>query len=400
MSILSLGSITQTETMVGQALGLTAGVSLGSILPGSTTFTNFTSMTIPTGPGPASLYPSNITVANMQGAVTKVVAAIYHLSHTWSPEVEVMLVSPQLSKYVVLMSDCGIDALPGCIVSNLDLVFDMGAANFMPSASALTSGTYKPTNLTRSAFPDFPFPLPAPQSMVWPVDLAVFNGIDPNGVWSLYVRDDVGGDGGSLTGGWSLTITASVTPGGAVLDTAVVLTTESNRNLTTEGALDWWKYGVTAGLYDTTAKDTTPRLIHGAYTLSAPFSGEKTVASTFQWSAGMPIATGSGVARALSCAQSINAGWTVSADVGNTQKTFTLYLSVYSCTATITTHISDASTADSTDTIVAALNTEVPGKLVVTVKGTNAAAVLTVTVAMSAVSGATPYVALIASTLA
>ncbi|WP_249263521.1 calcium-binding protein, partial [Microcystis aeruginosa] len=37
-------------------------------------------------------------------------------------------------------------------------------------------------------------------------DFSVFNSTNPNGTWSLYVVDDVGGDAGTIAGGWSLDI--------------------------------------------------------------------------------------------------------------------------------------------------------------------------------------------------
>jgi subtilisin-like proprotein convertase family protein len=40
---------------------------------------------------------------------------------------------------------------------------------------------------------------------------ADFAGIDPNGVWSLYVVDDAGSDPGTL-GGWTLRIGTAVAP--------------------------------------------------------------------------------------------------------------------------------------------------------------------------------------------
>jgi hypothetical protein len=39
--------------------------------------------------------------------------------------------------------------------------------------------------------------------------LSVFNGTNPNGTWKLYVIDDSAGDNGEITGGWTLTISAS-----------------------------------------------------------------------------------------------------------------------------------------------------------------------------------------------
>ena len=51
---------------------------------------------------------------------------------------------------------------------------------------------------------DFPFPAPVPSGSSL---LSFFNGTSPNGTWSLYVFDDLGGDIGSIDGGWDLTIT-------------------------------------------------------------------------------------------------------------------------------------------------------------------------------------------------
>jgi hypothetical protein len=45
---------------------------------------------------------------------------------------------------------------------------------------------------------------------VLPTTLSTFNGIDPNGNWALFVRDQVAGPGvaaGSISGGYTLTIT-------------------------------------------------------------------------------------------------------------------------------------------------------------------------------------------------
>jgi hypothetical protein len=81
----------------------------------------------------------------------------------------------------------------------------------LPDAGPLTSGTFKPTNITAvgSDGPDT-FPPPAPDPATCGTSLAVFNGTNPNGVWKLFVTDDFPVvDGGSINS-WSLQITAKV----------------------------------------------------------------------------------------------------------------------------------------------------------------------------------------------
>ena len=123
-------------------------------------------------------------------------------SHSWPDDVDVLLVGPG-GQTTMLMSDVGgqVDA------SGLTLTFDDAEAP-LPDTSSFGSGTYGPTNLSTSdsgsGVDVFPGPAPvAPYGTA----LSVFNGTDPTGTWSLYVADDFGGaDGGTISGGWSLTI--------------------------------------------------------------------------------------------------------------------------------------------------------------------------------------------------
>jgi len=126
--------------------------------------------------------------------------------------VDVLLVSPTGRK-VVLMSDAG----GGHAITNLTLNFnDAGAA--LPDANTIVSGTNAPTNHELGDF----FPSPAPAGTPG-ATLATLNGDSPNGGWSLYVVDDSTGDGGSIAGGWSLTLT-TVNPVNPVADLSLSLT--------------------------------------------------------------------------------------------------------------------------------------------------------------------------------
>ncbi|MBX7187700.1 MAG: hypothetical protein K1Y01_21340 [Vicinamibacteria bacterium] len=148
-------------------------------------------------PDKASPYPSTIVVPALPGRVSKVTATLTGFSHAWPQDVDVILVGPQGQK-VLLMSDVG-GSSP---VAGLSLTFDDTALPL--TSAALMSGTYRPTDVNDTEGSDtFASPAPAgPYSSF----LSVFNGAAPNGNWSLYVMDDVGGLSGSILG-WSITIT-------------------------------------------------------------------------------------------------------------------------------------------------------------------------------------------------
>ena len=102
---------------------------------------------------------------------------------------------------VFLMSDAG----TGIGISGINVTFDDAAPTSLPDANLLASGAYRPTNHPGS--PDT-FAAPAPAGPYGSF-LALLIGSDPNGVWSLYVNDDVGGDTGAISGGWALNIDAA-----------------------------------------------------------------------------------------------------------------------------------------------------------------------------------------------
>ena len=211
---------------------LTAVVAVASVclaapaLAGAATFSNPAAITITGGgncsndppytsidPTPASPYPSNITVSGLAGTVTDVNATLSGFTYNFLPKaVDVLLVGPGGEK-TILMADSG-GLSPG--VSGVNLTFDDAAAAPIPNDSAPVSGSYQPAIGTTLAgegclFPGL-FPTPAPAGPYGSPSLSVFNGTDPNGTWSLYVMDDTAPTSGSISGGWSLDITAGETP--------------------------------------------------------------------------------------------------------------------------------------------------------------------------------------------
>ncbi len=188
---------------------------LGTTVSNSMTFTNATLITIPatgTGAGtgaPATPYPSTITVAGATSTISKITVTLNGFNHTFPSDVDVLLVSPTGRK-MIIMSDVGnsLDAV------NATITLDDAAAVVLPSGNGLVTGTYQPANFNTVQDP-FPAPAPvgpylSPTSGGSETLTSAFTGPaggDPNGVWSLYVVDDAGTDIGTITGGWSITLT-------------------------------------------------------------------------------------------------------------------------------------------------------------------------------------------------
>jgi uncharacterized repeat protein (TIGR01451 family) len=180
-------------------------MQLGAPVTNVYSLTNIAAITIPAPGdtrGSGSPYPSTISVTGMTGMVTKVTVRLNGLTHASPDDIDAVLVGPQ-GQSVLLMSDAG----SGTAASNLFLTFDDAAASNLPNSGAIVSGTYKPTNFD-TVSDSFVSPAPAgPFGQI----LSLFNGLDPNGTWSLYVQDDSKQNVGNLAQGWTLAITTSNT---------------------------------------------------------------------------------------------------------------------------------------------------------------------------------------------
>ncbi|MDD5140979.1 MAG: hypothetical protein PHY43_12045 [Verrucomicrobiales bacterium] len=172
-------------------------------------------------PTKASPYPSTNFVSGLTGQViTKATVTLQGFSHTFSSDVCVFLVGPQ-GQGAILMANTG--GQERYSVTNLTLTFDDDAANPMPINTALTNGIFKPTNGYLKHLP-FDFPMPAPPgNSNSPALLSVFKNTDPSGTWNLFVVDDVSGDLGAISNGWSLNLSVAVPLKIARIQTNVVV---------------------------------------------------------------------------------------------------------------------------------------------------------------------------------
>jgi subtilisin-like proprotein convertase family protein len=170
------------------------------------TFSNASSISIPNSgaaTGAASLYPAPITVSGVGTQLTAISVTLNGFSHAYPADVDVLLVGPN-GQNVMLMSDVG-TYFP---VSNLTFTFDNSSSTILPNGAQLTSGTYAPTNFNPTGDVDG-FPAPAPLVGPYGASFAPFINTNPNGVWKLYIIDDVSGNSGQLAGGWSITVTTA-----------------------------------------------------------------------------------------------------------------------------------------------------------------------------------------------
>ena len=153
-------------------------------------------------PSPCTPYPSTINVTG-QGFILKVTVRLFGINHTFPDDIEVLLVSPSGQK-VTLMGDAG--GSPDSV--NVNITLDDGAVSSLPDSGGLVSGTFRPTYFGTG---NSGFPAPAPAGP-YSTTLSAFNGMNANGIWSLYVVDDTIGDIGSISGGWGLSITTFADP--------------------------------------------------------------------------------------------------------------------------------------------------------------------------------------------
>jgi len=210
----------------GLAILLTLSLTVTAWAGAGTTFSNSSPITIndPVTTGTANPYPSNISVSGMMGTVTNVSVTLNNLNHTFIPDVDMLLVAPG-GQNIILMSDVS----TGNDITNTTITFDDAGAAPIGTTGTLSPGTYKPTNLVGADV----FPAPAPAASANTTLAAAFNGIDPNGTWSLYATDDFAVDLGTIGNGWTLSVTTSMSSATSFTNGAAIFLNDSPRSKAT-----------------------------------------------------------------------------------------------------------------------------------------------------------------------
>jgi subtilisin-like proprotein convertase family protein len=152
--------------------------------------------------------PSSITVSGFETPLADVNVNLNTLTHSQPADIDILLVGPG-GQMTLLMSNTHATGT----AANDSLLIDDQAANQLPLTGNVVSGPFQPTNYDFGSAPDTfsspPAPVANPPSGS---ALAVFNGTNPNGTWTLFIDDeddDTPDSNGSLGGGWSLTITSA-----------------------------------------------------------------------------------------------------------------------------------------------------------------------------------------------
>ena len=170
-------------------------------LAATATFINSAAIDLQDGAA-ARTYPSTNAVSGITGMVSEITVTLSNLTHRIPDDLDILLVGPRGQK-VILMSDAG----GSLSITNVTLQFADRFTLLVPDNARIVSGSYRPSDHPNptGAMDVFSSPAPPPP---YTNRLSVFNGLNPNGTWNLFIVDDLGqtGEVARIAQGWRLTI--------------------------------------------------------------------------------------------------------------------------------------------------------------------------------------------------
>ncbi len=149
----------------------------------------------------AAPYPATVNVAGLVGVVDQVSLTLSNVYHTFPGDIDMLLVSPS-GQSALVMSDAGSGFK---LVNTTFTITDLASTDLPNNGQIANNTSYRPKDYVIPTAGDDAFAAPAPAGPYF-TSMAAFKGIDPNGIWQLYVRDDSTGDFGVVSNGWSLNI--------------------------------------------------------------------------------------------------------------------------------------------------------------------------------------------------
>jgi len=204
-----------------------------ALIINGTTVNSATARPVPahvTSIGAGDPYPSTINVSGLPTTgILDVNVRLDSLGHSFPDDIDLLLVGPNGTNIILASDVGGINDVAGVV-----LTIDDEAASLLPDGTALVSGSFRPTNIGTGD--TFTAPAPAPSGNT---SLTVFDALNPNGTWSLFIMDDLTADQGAISGGWSLifTTTPTASEGPGSLPTAFALYTPSPNPIVGKSAL-------------------------------------------------------------------------------------------------------------------------------------------------------------------
>jgi hypothetical protein len=235
-------NITEPDQTVNLSLGSPVGGTLGSpstavltINDTATVFRNTTPIVI-VAPPTGFPYPSTITVAGAPPAIGSMRITLYDFSAQAPDNADFLLVGPNGQKFILLANAGGFFSILGSVTLN----FTDTAGVVAPDDNPLMTRDYEPTSY--GAVADFPAPAPLgpynlPGGTIGGTGTQTlfgnFGGTNPNGLWSLYLRDDSAfGAVIRVAGGWGIEFQSSTTANALISGRVTTANGQGIRNAT------------------------------------------------------------------------------------------------------------------------------------------------------------------------
>ncbi len=183
----------------------------------------------------ASPYPSRVFVSGLSGTLSNLTVTLSGVTYSESQDIDALLVGPG-GQSLVLVAAAGPNS--GGALSNVTLTLADGSATTLAQSAVWgapgATVTSKPVNYGGlnetwgSPAPSGPYGNPGPSGGGSATLGNTFDGINPDGTWSLYLITTAAGDGtGSIAGGWCANVTAA-----SAAATTTTLTSNNNPSFT------------------------------------------------------------------------------------------------------------------------------------------------------------------------